>query len=55
MKIFGQLVRTVVNTAMLPVAAVKDAVTLGGVLSDQDEPYLAQQIEKLKTEASEDE
>lgn len=29
MKIFSQIVRTVINTAMLPVAVLKDAVTMG--------------------------
>jgi hypothetical protein len=58
MKIFGQLIRTVVNVTLLPVAVVKDAVTLGGVLSDQnplgnDQSYTADAIDKLKEEASE--
>lgn len=53
MKLFGQLVRTVVNTALLPVAVVKDVVTLGNIASG-DKPYTAQQIEKLKEEAKED-
>lgn len=53
MKLFGQLVRTAVNIALLPVAVVKDVVTLGGVASEQQKPYTAQQIEKIKEEASE--
>lgn len=54
MKLFGQVIRTVVNTALLPVAVAKDVVTLGGVATDQRKPYIAQQIEKLKDEAQED-
>jgi len=30
MKLFGQLIRTAVNAALLPVAVAKDIVTLGG-------------------------
>lgn len=53
MKIFGQLVRTVVNVAVLPVAVVKDAITLGGVLVDKPS-YTGKAIDKLKDEARED-
>ena len=54
MKLFGQLVRTVVNTALLPVAIVKDVCTLGGVSVDEEKPFTVQQIEKIKREASEE-
>jgi hypothetical protein len=54
MKLFGQLVRTVVNTALIPVAVAKDVFTLGGVATGEREPYTAQQIQKLKDEARED-
>jgi hypothetical protein len=43
--LFGAVVRTVVNTAVLPVAAVKDVMTLGG------NAYTAKQLEKIKDEA----
>jgi hypothetical protein len=54
MKIFGQVIRTVVNTALLPVALVKDVVTLGGVVDDHGESYTAEAVERLKQEARED-
>lgn len=54
MKLFGQLVRTVVNVALLPVAVVKDVVTLGGIASENGKPYTVEQLQKLKDEASED-
>lgn len=54
MKLFGQFIRTVVNTAVLPVAVVKDIITLGGVATDQDATYIGQAIERLKDEADED-
>lgn len=54
MKLFGQLVRTVVNTALLPVAVAKDALTLGGVCTGKPETYTTEQLRKLKEEAEED-
>lgn len=54
MKLFGQLVRTVVNVAQLPVAVIKDVVTLGGVISENGRTYTAKQLEKIKEEAQED-
>ena len=54
MKLFGQVIRTVVNVAVLPVAIVKDVVTLGGVINDRRQPYTADQIQRIKDEASED-
>jgi hypothetical protein len=51
MKIFGQIVRTVVNTALLPVEVVKDVVTLGNVGHDQT--HTGKRIEKLMTDADE--
>lgn len=54
MKLFGQIVRTVVNTTLIPVAVVKDVFTLGGAATGERSPYTVQQIEKLKEEASED-
>lgn len=54
MKLFGQIVRTVVNTAMLPVEIVKDVYTLGGVITEQRKPYTLQRLEQLKDEAEED-
>ena len=54
MKIFGQLVRTVVNTALLPVAVVKDVVTMGGVVTEDEKSATREALERLKDEASED-
>lgn len=54
MKLFGQLIRTVVNVALLPVAVVKDVYTLGGVATDNGEPYTLEALKKLKDEASEE-
>lgn len=53
MKIFGQLVRTTINLASLPIAVVKDAVTLGGAAIDRRRSFTEDAIDRLKAEAEE--
>ncbi len=50
MSLFGKIVRTVVNTAALPVAVAKDTFTLGNV-GDRRGSYTAQKLQQLKDEA----
>lgn len=52
MKVFAQIVRTVVNTVALPVAVVKDVATLGNIGGSRS--YTVKAVEKLKEEAEED-
>lgn len=40
--ILEDLAKAAVSVVKLPVAAVADAVTLGGALTDEDTPYTAQ-------------
>lgn len=54
MKLFGQIIRTVVNVAILPVEVAKDICTLGGTVTDRDESYTREALERLKDEAEED-
>lgn len=54
MKLFGQIVRTVVNTAALPVAVAKDVVTCHGMLAGDGESSTSKALRKLKAEADED-
>ena len=59
MKLFGQIIRTVVNVVTLPVAVVKDVITLGGTLTGDnnwslDETFTAKKIQELKDEAKEE-
>lgn len=51
MSLFGQIVRTVINVAELPVSAVKDVVTLGGVARYPKGSYIVENIKKIKDEA----
>lgn len=59
MQIFGQLIRTAVNIVTLPIAVVKDVVTLGGTLTgenvdyEMEETYTARKLRELKEEAGE--
>lgn len=39
MGFFSSLGQAVLNVAFVPVEVVKDVVTLGGGLTDEDEPY----------------
>ena len=54
MSLFGKIVRTAINTALLPVAVVKDVVTLGNIAS-ADKTYTQQQLEQIKEEAEDSE
>ena len=53
MSLFGQLVRTAINVAALPVAVAADALTLGGVTQGRDECYTEEALKRLKREAEE--
>jgi predicted amino acid-binding ACT domain protein len=54
MSIFGKLVRTAINVATVPIAAVKDVVTLGGVVTEQKESYTVQKLKQIKEEAEDE-
>lgn len=51
MGLFGKLVATAVNVATLPVAVVKDVVTLGGVARYPQGSYIVEKLEQIKEEA----
>lgn len=41
----NKLVKTTLELAETPIAAVKDVVTMGGALTDQEKPYTIQKLE----------
>ena len=51
MSLFSAIVKVAIDTALLPVAVVKDIVTLGNCCNDRS--YTAQKIDDIK-EDSED-
>ncbi len=53
MGLLGSLLKTTIHIATTPVEIVKDVVTMGGVLTDQDVPYTAQRAKKLKRDLEE--
>lgn len=53
MKLFGQIIRTAVNVATLPVAVARDVVTLAGAIDNDGKPHTLQHIEKIKDESDE--
>jgi len=51
MGLFGKVTQGLIDTVLVPVDVVKDIVTLGGVNTDQEEPYTLEKIKKLKDKA----
>lgn len=43
----NKLVKTGMDIIELPVAAVKDVITMGGVLNDENEPYTVQKLKDI--------
>jgi hypothetical protein len=52
-KLFGQVVRTLVNVVVLPVEVAKDFFTLGGVIVEKPS-FTVEQLKKIKDEAGEE-
>lgn len=51
MRLFGQIIRTAINVATLPIAVVKDVVTLGGVARYPKGSYVVENLRKIKEES----
>jgi len=52
MGLFGKIVATAINVATIPVAVVKDVITLGGVSTKGEfSPYIADKLKQIKDEA----
>jgi hypothetical protein len=47
MGFFGKILQATALTIALPVNMVKDAITMGGALNDQDEPYTVQNVKEV--------
>jgi len=47
MGILRKLAKTVIHTATAPIDIVKDVATLGGVITEEDEPYSIQKAKKI--------
>ncbi len=47
MSIFKKGLKAVIKTATLPIDVVKDVATIGGLSTDQDDPYTKQKLEGI--------
>ena len=57
MGLFKKLIKTSLNVVSTPIDIVKDVATMGGALTDQDEPYTVKKAKKIleNTEEVQDE
>jgi len=44
---FGKLLKTAFDVVTVPIAVAKDVATLGGAITDEDEPYTMQKLRQL--------
>ena len=47
MGLLGKTFKTLVHAATTPIDVVKDVATLGGVITDENEPYTKKKISKI--------
>lgn len=47
MGLIRQLFKTTFDLATMPIDVVKDLATMGGILTDQDQPYTIRKIQTL--------
>ncbi len=50
MGFFSSFAKTVLDVAVLPVEVVKDVATLGGSLTNQQEPYTLRRLKQANTD-----
>lgn len=48
MGLFGKITQGIIDTALIPLDITKDIMTLGGAITDQEEPYTLQKTKKLR-------
>jgi hypothetical protein len=53
MSFLKKLTKTAIDIATTPLAVASDIATLGGLLTDQDDPYTVQKLRQLKEDAEE--
>jgi len=47
MGFFGKILQETIDVATTPIDVIKDVATIGGYLTDEDEPYTVQKAKKL--------
>ena len=53
MGLFGKLLKTGFDVVTSPVEIVKDVATLGGLITDEREPYTVKRLKRLASDAEE--
>jgi hypothetical protein len=53
MSLFGKILKTGFDIVTAPIEVVKDAATLGGLATDQREPYTLKRLKRLADDAEE--
>lgn len=53
MGLFGKLLKTTFDVVTTPIDIAKDVVTMGGSLSDQNEPYTSRKLKRLNNDLEE--
>jgi hypothetical protein len=51
MGLFSALTKIVIDVATLPIDIAKDALTLGGIATEQDKPYTLQKLDQIKKDS----
>jgi hypothetical protein len=53
MGLFGKLLGTAIDVVTSPIEVVKDAATLGGLCTGEDETYISKRLRRLAKDADE--
>jgi hypothetical protein len=53
MGLFGKLLKTGFDVVTAPIEVAKDAVTLGGLCTDEEETYTSQRLKRLQKDSEE--
>lgn len=50
---FDKLIKAAVNVVTLPVDVAADLITMGGAITDKEEPYTVSKVRKIKRQLDE--
>ena len=53
MGLFGKLIKTGFDVVTAPIEVIKDIATMGGLSTDQDEPYTVKRLKRLRDDSEE--
>ncbi len=53
MGLLGKLLKTGLDVVTTPIEVIKDVATLGGAITDEDEPYTMKRLKRLADDTEE--